>query len=47
MELEESNQYSEKQFWDDAHMYARTTAEEEFVSEIAYIMTALHEEGTL
>ena len=34
------------QFWDDAHRYAFTTGEEQFVSEIAYIMTALHEEGT-
>ena len=47
MELEGFNQHSEKQFWDDAHMYTRTTGEEQFVSEIAYIMTALHEEGTL
>ena len=33
------------QFWDDAHRYAFTTGEEQFVSEIAYIMTTLHEEG--
>jgi hypothetical protein len=46
MEPEEFNRYSEKQFWDDAHIYTRTTGEEQFVSEIAYIMTALHEEGT-
>ena len=32
-------------FWDDAHKYAFTTGEEQFVSEIAYIMTTLHEEG--
>ena len=32
-------------FWDDAHKYAFTTGEERFVSEIAYIMTTLHEEG--
>ena len=32
-------------FWDDAHKYAFTTGEERFVGEIAYIMTALHEEG--
>ena len=32
-------------FWNDAHRYAFTTGEEEFVSEIAYIMTTLHEEG--
>ena len=32
-------------FWDDAHMYAFSTGEEQFVSEIAYIMTTLHEEG--
>ena len=32
-------------FWDDAHMYAFTTGEEQFVSEIAYIMTTVHEEG--
>jgi|TARA_Y100000310_G_scaffold100776_1_gene98660 hypothetical protein len=43
----ESKQYSENQFWEDAHKYAFTTGEEQFVSEIAYIMTALHEEGTL
>ena len=29
-------------FWDDAHRYAFTTGEEQFVSEIAYIMTTLH-----
>ena len=33
------------QFWNDAHMYAFTTGEEQFVTEIAYIMTTLHEEG--
>ena len=33
------------EFWYDAHMYGFTTGEERFVSEIAYIMTALHEEG--
>ena len=33
------------EFWDDAHMYAFTTGEEQFVGEIAYIMTTLHEEG--
>ena len=33
------------QFWDDAHRYAFTTGEEQFVSEIADIMTTLHEEG--
>ena len=32
-------------FWDDALRYAFTTGEEQFVSEIAYIMTTLHEEG--
>ena len=32
-------------FWGDAHKYAVTTGEEQFVSEIAYIMTTLHEEG--
>ena len=32
-------------FWDNAHKYAFTTGEEQFVSEIAYIMTTLHEEG--
>ena len=32
-------------FWDNAHMYAFTTGEEQFVTEIAYIMTTLHEEG--
>ena len=47
MELEESNQHLEKQFWNNAHAYARTTGEEQFVGEIAYIMTALHEDGTL
>ena len=33
------------QFWNDAHKYAFTTGEEQFVSEIAYIMTILHQEG--
>ena len=33
------------EFWNDAHKYAFTTGEASFVSEIAYIMTALHEEG--
>ena len=33
------------EFWVDAHKYAFTTGEEQFVSEIAYIMTTLHEEG--
>ena len=33
------------EFWGDAHKYAFTTGEESFVSEIAYIMTTLHEEG--
>ena len=32
-------------FWNDAHKYAFTTGEEQFVGEIAYIMTTLHEEG--
>ena len=32
-------------FWNDAHRYAFTTGEDEFVSDIAYIMTTLHEEG--
>ncbi len=47
MMAEEYNQYSKSQFWENAHKYAFTTGEEQFVSEIAYIMTALHEEGTL
>jgi len=33
------------EFWADAHKYAFTTGEEQFVSEIAYIMTTLHEAG--
>ena len=33
------------EFWNDAHKYAFTTGEEQFGSEIAYIMTTLHEEG--
>ena len=33
------------QFWNNAHRYVFTTGEEQFVSEVAYIMTALHEEG--
>tara|TARA_B100001013_G_scaffold204429_1_gene123947 strand:+ start:383 stop:514 length:132 start_codon:yes stop_codon:yes gene_type:complete len=33
------------EFWNNAHKYAFTTGEEQFVSEIAYIMTTLHEEG--
>jgi len=32
-------------FWNNAHKYAFTTGEEQFVTEIAYIMTTLHEEG--
>jgi len=45
--LEESELHSENQFWDDAHRYTFTTGEEQFASEIAYIMTTLHEEGFL
>ena len=45
MALEESRLHLENQFWDDAHKYAFTTGEEQFVSEIAYIMTTLHQEG--
>ena len=41
----EMMQAEHNQFWDDAHRYAFTTGEEQFVSEIAYIMTTLHEEG--
>ena len=33
------------EFWNDANKYAFTTGEEQFVSEIAYIMTTLHQEG--
>jgi len=33
------------QFWNNAHRYVFTTGEEQFVSEVAYIMTTLHEEG--
>ena len=33
------------EFWNNAHKYAFTTGEEQFVSEIAYIMTTQHEEG--
>ena len=47
MTLEESKLHSENPFWDDAHKYAFTTGEEQFVSEIAYIMTTLHKEGFL
>tara|TARA_B100000378_G_C17899826_1_gene362253 strand:- start:178 stop:318 length:141 start_codon:yes stop_codon:yes gene_type:complete len=42
---EESSRYSEGKFWDDAQRYAFTSGEEQFVSEIAYIMTTLHQEG--
>ncbi len=45
MASEESILHSENQFWEDAHKYAFTSGEEQFVSEIAYIMTTLHEEG--
>ena len=45
MALEEPIHNSENQFWEDAHKYAFTSGEEQFVSEIAYIMTTLHEEG--
>jgi hypothetical protein len=33
------------QFWNNAHKYVFTTGEEQFVSEVAYIMATLHEEG--
>ena len=45
MASEEPIQDSENQFWEDAHKYAFTSGEEQFVSEMAYIMTTLHEEG--
>lgn len=45
MASEEPIRHSENRFWEDAHKYAFTSGEEQFVSEIAYIMTTLHEEG--
>ena len=33
------------EFWETAHEYTAFAVEEEFASEMAYIMTSLHEEG--
>tara|TARA_Y100000310_G_scaffold272175_1_gene286998 strand:+ start:508 stop:633 length:126 start_codon:yes stop_codon:yes gene_type:complete len=33
-----------KEFWDNAHDYVFTTGETEFIGEIAFIMTELHEQ---
>ena len=38
-------EHSTNEFWEIAHKYTTSTAEEEFVSEMAFIMTSLHEEG--
>jgi len=43
--MTEMTRIESNEFWGDAHRYAFTTGEEQFVSEIAYIMTTLHEEG--
>jgi hypothetical protein len=43
--LEEPMEHLTNEFWKTAHEYAEKTAEEEFATEMAYIMTSLHEEG--
>ncbi len=43
--MTEMTRIESNESWGDAHRYAFTTGEEQFVSEIAYIMTTLHEEG--
>tara|TARA_B100001167_G_C16660736_1_gene253110 strand:+ start:277 stop:414 length:138 start_codon:yes stop_codon:yes gene_type:complete len=43
--LEQPMEHSTNEFWEIAHKYTTSTAEEEFVSEMAFIMTSLHEEG--
>ncbi len=45
MMLEEPMEHLTNEFWETAHEYAANTAEEEFATEMAYIMTSLHEEG--
>ncbi len=32
-------------FWTDAHNYAFSTGEEDFIHELAFIMTELHDGG--
>jgi len=33
------------EFWETAHEYTANAVEEKFATEMAYIMTSLHEEG--
>ena len=43
--LEQPMEHLTNEFWETAHEYTAITVEEEFASEMAYIMTSLHEEG--
>ncbi len=45
MMSEQPMEHSTNEFWEIAHKYTTSTAEEEFVTEMAFIMTSLHEEG--
>ncbi len=45
MMSEQPMEHLTNEFWDVAHQYTASTAEEEFVTEMAFIMTSLHEEG--
>ena len=45
MMSEQPMEHLTNEFWDTAHEYTAIAAEEEFASEMAYIMTSLHEEG--
>ena len=45
MMLEQPMEHLTNEFWETAHEYTSNAAEEEFASEMAYIMTSLHEEG--
>lgn len=36
---------SSDEFWNAAHEYTSNSGEPEFTGEVAFIMTALHEEG--
>tara|TARA_B100000929_G_scaffold169582_1_gene134312 strand:- start:561 stop:701 length:141 start_codon:yes stop_codon:yes gene_type:complete len=45
MMSEQDMEHLTSEFWETAHEYTSNAAEEEFASEMAYIMTSLHEEG--
>ena len=45
MMSEQHMEHLTHEFWETAHEYTASTAEEEFATEMAYIMTSLHEEG--